>query len=323
MGLVIACGQVHAMGVPQKPAAGPSDAEMKAAKAVEAVPEIAPALVAAADFIKKYPKSELLKPMGTNIASKISKYTVVEQQLTFAESYRTTFKGTSAADIIIPVIVDVDGRTNKFDDAFKEGADYLSRNQTDIATMTRLALLGVDQAKHGNPKFIADSQTYALATIAILEAPQKPDAVDQSVFDEYKTTWLAPLHQASGVCSLVSGKNDEALARFKKAAAVDPKDPTTYLLMGTVANRQYQPMVDKYNKMTPGPDATEALKQAQAQLDVVIDYYAHAVGLSEGNEKLKDMHDQILEDLTGFYTYRHQGKKDGLQELIDKYKPAK
>jgi hypothetical protein len=50
----------------------------------------------------------------------------------------------------------------------------------------------------------------------------------------------------------------------------------------------------------------------------------HFIALSEGNAQLATARQQELEDLENYYKYRHNGKTDGMQELINKYKaPAK
>jgi hypothetical protein len=56
------------------------------------------------------------------------------------------------------------------------------------------------------------------------------------------------------------------------------------------------------------------------KLDEVIELYAHAIGLSEGNAVYQQLHDQLLQDLEAYYKYRHNGSTDGLQQLIGKYK---
>ncbi len=319
--LVLAASPLRAFAQTPTPKP-PSDSELKAAKAVTSLPDVKAALGAAADFMKKYPASTLIKPMANDLAAKISQLNAPAQQLAYCDTFRSTFKSPDVSDVILPLVVDLDANNEKtVDDAFKVGADYLTRNPNDVAVMTRLALVGVDQAKHKNTKHLAESQTYATTTIALLDAPQKPESVDQAVFDEYKTKWLAPLHQASGIASYLSNKPDDAMGHFVKASTIDPKDPTTYLLMGEIANQQYQTLVDQAKALPPA-EATDAVQKAQKKMDEVIDYDAHFVALSEGSEPLKTSHDQVLDELTKYYTYRHKGTT-GLQELINKYKIAK
>ena len=98
------------------------------------------------------------------------------------------------------------------------------------------------------------------------------------------------------------------------------KEPFTYVLLGSLLNDEYQKLAEQHKTMSSGPMKDSVLKQAHAKLDEIVDAYAHAVGLAEGNETYKQLHDQILQDLQSYYKYRHGGSTDGLQQLIDKYK---
>jgi hypothetical protein len=64
----------------------------------------------------------------------------------------------------------------------------------------------------------------------------------------------------------------------------------------------------------------EMVQKANQILDKVIEQYAHAVALSEAKPQFKSLHDQLLEDLTTYYKYRHNNSVDGLQKYIDGYK---
>ena len=72
--------------------------------------------------------------------------------------------------------------------------------------------------------------------------------------------------------------------------------------------------------MLPGKEQDELLKKTLEKLDQIIDHYARAVGLSEGNPPLQKLHDELLTDLKTYYAFRNKNSTDGLQQLIDKYK---
>ena len=55
-------------------------------------------------------------------------------------------------------------------------------------------------------------------------------------------------------------------------------------------------------------------------MDEVIDYLARGVAACEGNAQLKPTQDELMENLKQYYSFRHEGKTDGLQGLIEKYK---
>ena len=101
--------------------------------------------------------------------------------------------------------------------------------------------------------------------------------------------------------------------------AAHPDDENTRLL-AYLANDEYKQVAEQHKAQSPGPLKDELLRQAHAKMDQIIELYARAVGLSEGNALYKQLHDQVLEDLQTYYKYRHAGSTDGLNELISKYK---
>ena len=95
-------------------------------------------------------------------------------------------------------------------------------------------------------------------------------------------------------------------------------------MIGALFNDEYQNEGKQYQSMAAGPARDAQLKKVQALLDNVIDAYAHAVALSEGNVTLQHIRQQYAQDLESYYKYRHNGSTEGMQQLIDKYKtPAK
>ena len=61
-------------------------------------------------------------------------------------------------------------------------------------------------------------------------------------------------------------------------------------------------------------------KEATERMDKAIDLYARALGASAGKPQHKQLEDQILQNVTPYYKFRHNGSTEGLQQLIDKYK---
>jgi hypothetical protein len=140
---------------------------------------------------------------------------------------------------------------------------------------------------------------------------------------EYRAL-LPRLYQSWGILGLVRGDRTATQTRLTKATELDPKDPFNYLLISGSVNDEYQESARKYQAMKDGADKDAALKNVQATLDRVIDAYAHFIALSEGNAQLATIRQQEMQDLENYYKYRHNGKTDGMQELINKYKaPAK
>jgi hypothetical protein len=135
----------------------------------------------------------------------------------------------------------------------------------------------------------------------------------------YKKDWLPQLYLSLGIVSYMTGNKDDAKARFEKTVAIGAMDPMGYIMLGTLANEEYQQMAERYKTLMAGPAKDETLKRANTKLDEIIDLYAHAVGLMTGDARYQTLHDQILQDLTAYYKYR-KNSTDGLQELINKYK---
>jgi hypothetical protein len=74
--------------------------------------------------------------------------------------------------------------------------------------------------------------------------------------------------------------------------------------------------------MPDGADREAQLKKVFALLDRLIDADAHFLALSDGNAQLADVRQQEMQYLETNYKFRHEGKTDGMQQLIDKYKAA-
>jgi hypothetical protein len=110
------------------------------------------------------------------------------------------------------------------------------------------------------------------------------------------------------------------MTRLEKSASLNPKDPFTFVLIGSIYNEEYRQAAEKHRTQGQGPLRDSLLKEAYAKMDQVIEYYARAVALAVGRPDYQKLHDDILQDLKQYYSFRHGGKTDGLQQLIDKYK---
>ena len=300
-----------------------SDAEAAAANAVNAAPDAAAKLAAANEFLKKYPKSPVRLNVAKYVAGQIAGVSDATQKLTLAESFQKTFTVQNEQELIVPILLDAYFAANRTEDAFKLGTSVLSKQPENVSVLTQLAIAGTEEAKKRNPKYMAQSSQYGLKAIELIEANKKPADLDEQTWGQIKTM-LPGLYQSMGVLSMASSNQAEAKPRFEKASTLNPTDPFNYVMLGSITDDEYQKAAEKYKAMPEGKDKAEALKQAQALMDKAIDYYAQAVATSEGRPEYKQLHDQILQDMTPYYKYRHGGSIEGMQQLIDKYKvPAK
>lgn len=311
----------------QQPAAKPPqqapEAETKEAMKVQAAADAAARLQAAGEFVKKYPKSTLRPQVAGLVLEKFNDVKDDAQQITLAENYLTVFNEPTEAEQIQPFAIDAYVRANRHADAFRVAAVYLARNPEAVGILTQLSLHGIDQARRGNAQFVDASRQYGIKAIELIEADKKPASFDDARWAEYKTKWLPQLQQYLAVLAYTSKNTAEALARLEKAAALNPADAFNYLMISDIQNVEYQRLAEEYKAAPAGAGKDELLKKGQAQMDKVIDAYAHALALSEGSEQYKQVREQMMADLTSYYKYRHNNSVEGMQQLIDKYKTPK
>jgi len=297
-----------------------SEAEDKALIKVRDAADPAAKLAAADEFVKNYPKSAKRSEVIVHVIAEIGKVTDPAQQITMLESASTMFNQPEDGEKINPVLIDAYLKANRLDDAFRVAAAIVEKNPNDVAVLTHMSLLGTDQAKARNAKYVQVSQTYGTKAIELIEGGKMPTGMDAATWGEFKTRWLPQLYQSMGILAFVTGNKAEARARLDKAVAVNTTDPVTYMLLGSLSNEEYQQLAQQHKGMANGPMKDQLLKDAHVKLDAVIEMFARAVALSEGKAQYQQLHDQLLQDLTAYYKYRNGGKEDGLRQLIDKYK---
>jgi tetratricopeptide (TPR) repeat protein len=297
-----------------------SEAETKAIAKITAAPDPAAKIQAAGEFVKKYPKSSVRAQVAAQLAREIGQVQDAPKRVSSFESLLTVFKEPSDAEVINPFLIDAYIASDRLDDAFRLGAATIAKNPDDLATLTNLAIIGVDQVKKNNPKYVQQSQTYGGKAIELIEAGKKPDSFDDARWADYKTTMLPQLYQRMGVLAMVSGNKTDARTKLEKAVSLNSADPFNHFLLGAMLNEEYTQKAQEYQKQSPGPLKDVKLKEAEGLMDKVIDVWARVVAMSEGKPQYQQLHDTVLQDLQSYYKYRHGGSVDGLQQMVDKYK---
>jgi tetratricopeptide (TPR) repeat protein len=297
-----------------------SEGEEKALLKIKAAPDVPAKILAAGEFVKKYPKSTVRSNIVTHIAGEIEKLPDETQRISQLENLLTVFKEPADVNVIDPILISWYFFAKRPDDGFRVVSAYLATNPNDVGVLTQGAIEGSEQAKRSNPKFIQQSQQYGNKAIELIEAGTKPESFDDARWTEYRTKWLPILYQSLGMLSLMRGDKADARAKLDKALSLNAADTFTYVLIGSIFNDEYEQLVAQYKSLTAGPLKDSVLKQAYEKMDQVIDMYAHAIALSEGKPEYQLLHDKLREDLERYYTSRHKGTTEGLQQLIDKYK---
>ena len=305
-----------------KPAPKISQDEQKLLQQMTSAPDAAAKLKIAGDLIKKHPKTTIRGQVAEEIANQITDVKDVTQRLALAQQFQTIFNDPADEAHVGPVVIEAYADSNKFDDAFTKGADFLSRHPDSLRVLVTLLSVGSEQAKKQNTKFIDQSIRYGGQAIALVEANKKPANFDDAGWQKFKTSTAPSLYQSLGLLHMLKGANAEAKASYTKASQLAPTDAFNFVMIAALLNDEYQAAAKAYQTMAAGAPKDAQLKKVEALLDTVIDAYAHAIALSEGNAALAQVRQQYLQDLENYYKYRHNRSTAGMQQLIDKYKPA-
>jgi hypothetical protein len=303
----------------EKPPTVP-EPELKAAKAIEAAADVPAMLTAANEFLQKYPKSPLRPQVAPLIADRIGQIQDPAQRIAQSESYLKLFTAPGDVELVNQHLLSAYTASNRLDDAFALAPAAVDKSYDPMAAMINLARAGLTEARNQNLKYVAPSRQLTLKAIALLESNKKPAAVPEAAWNDYKTRWHGQLYQWLAMLSLAEGNKADAKTRLTSAIGLNPRDPVNYMLLSTMANDEYQRLAQAHKAAAAGAEKDALLKQAEAQMDEVIDAYAHAVALTEGDAQYDTMRIGLKADLESYYKYRHGNSTDGLQALIDKYK---
>lgn len=297
-----------------KVSGGERDAEAKVEKAKGAEAK----LQAASEFVKKYPNSALRPKVAKLVADEIAATSEDQLKISLAETYLDYFKQPSEAALVNDALLNAYINAGKTEKAFEMGSTRLAKNPEDVDLLRALAVIASNETIKNNTTYAAQGQQYGAKAIELLEADKRPEGVDDAKWAAYKAESLPTLYRATGIIAYKTNDKATAMARLQKAADMKFSDPGVYLLLSELTYDDYDRLTKEYN-IAPAAQKQAALAKAQGALDRVIETYAQAVGMTEGNPQYQQAHDAIKDDVTKFYKYRH-GSDAGLQALLDKYK---
>jgi hypothetical protein len=306
-------------GKKEKPPTVP-EPELKAAKAIEAAADVPAMLAAANEFLQKFPKSPLRPQVAPLVADRIGQIQDPAQRIAQIEGFLKLFTAPGDAALVNQHLLSAYTEANRLDDAFALAPTTIDKSHDPVAAMINLARAGVSEARNQNLKYVAPSRQLALKAIALIGSNKKPDTVTDAMWNDYKTRWHGQLYQWLAMLALAEGDKTDARAKVTTALGLNPRDPVNYVLLSNMENDEYQRLAQAHRAAAAGAEKDALLKQAEAQMDRVIDAYAHAVALTEGNAQYEAMRAGLKADLESYYKYRHGNSTDGLQALIDKYK---
>jgi hypothetical protein len=297
-----------------------SEAEAKAINAFNAAADPGAKLTSAEEFVKKFPKSSLVPQVTRKVAVEIAKVSDPNQKLALADRFEKAFPADPSLVIVQSAKLDSLIALKRIDETFSLAGTLVAKNPEDLHTLMVTSFAGTDEAKRGNGKYLDVSQQYGLKAIEIIEAGKIPAGMDEATWTNHKAA-LAQLYQQTGILAMVNKKPDDAKARIAKAIALKPDEPSSHAILAYFINSEYVQLATDYKSMPEGKAKEEQLTKLQGMIDSIIDSYAHAVALATGKPEHQGLLQQVMPDLTSYYKYRHNGSTEGMQQLIDKYKP--
>lgn len=319
--LAFSCAAASAQDNKAKPAADAnvSSGERDAAQKIEKAQGAEAKLQAAAAFIKKYPTSTLRPKVAQYVAGEIANTQDTQTKISLAQAYLDIFNQPDEASLVNDALLNAYINAGKADEAFKMGAARLAKNPEDLDLLRALAIVASNETIKGNNAYAAQGMQYGAKAIELIEADKRPASVAEAKWAAYKADALPNLYRATGIIAFKTNDPKTAMARLEKAVALNLKDPGVYLVLSELSYNDYDRLTKEYN-VAAAADKPAALARAQAGLDKVIETYAAAVAMTEGNAQYQQAHDALKADLTKYYMFRHNNSDAGLQQLIDKYK---
>jgi tetratricopeptide (TPR) repeat protein len=296
-----------------------SGGERDAAQKVEKAKGTEARLQAAAAFVKKYPQSSLRKAMAEALAGEVSGTADPQQSLALAQVYVDIFDLPEEKQRVTATLLNAYINTGQVEDAMKLGSGWLAQHPDDIPTMQNLTILASSQAIKGNTAYMAQGRQYGAKAIEMLEADKMPEGFDAAKWPDFKKSALVSLYRETGVLAYKAGEKSSSLALLEKAAALNSTDPGVYFLVSELNNDEYELRAKEY-QVASAAERPAALQRVETQLDKVIDSYARAIAVTEGNAQYQQANAAFKQDLERYYKFRHKNSTDGMQQLIDKYK---
>jgi hypothetical protein len=297
-----------------KVSGGERDAAQKIAKVVGTEAK----LQAAAAFVKKYPQSTLRPQLAQDLAKQIADTQDAQAKASLAQAFLDIFNRPEEAQLVNATLLNSYINSGKTEEALRMGTAWLQQHPDDIQTMQNLTILASAAAINGNNVFVPQGRQYGAKAIEMLEADKMPAGMDAANWPQFKNAALVSLYRETGVLALKANDNAAAMTLLLKAAALKSPDPGVYLLLSDMTNDQYQQLAKEY-QAAPAAEKADRFKKVQTSLDQVIETYAQAIAITEGNTRYQPVNASLKEALEQYYKYRHNSTQ-GMQQLIDKYK---
>ena len=271
-------------------------------------------LKASGEFVKKYAKSPMRPQVASYLAGEIGAVKDDAQKISLAQNFISTFNQPEEADLVRSYMVEAYLNSGKLDDAI----NVSSKSPDDITVLVALGWGGANlaQKQAASPKLLQAALPAAAKAVELMETDKKPAAMTAENWASYRNSWLPRLYQAQGVMMFFGNDKPGAKEKLEKAVGFDPYNASTLMVLVTLSDDEYQDLAKRYQ----AEKKQALLDQALAKLDEVIDWLARAVAVTEGEQQYQAAHQQLADSLKQYYAFRHEGKTDGMTDLVKKYK---
>lgn len=296
-----------------------SDGEQKALNKVQAAADLPAKLKAAEEYLKKYGKSTMRPKVAAHLAQSIEGINDQAQRVTLSKQYVSTFDRPEEAWNVAAMMVEAMINQKKVAEAFQDGGKYLTKQPDDLRVLTLLAIAGIIEVQQQNMQFAQQTRDYSAKAVELIEGDRKPALMEQSAWEQYRGYSLPRMYQVQGLLAFYSGDKATAKTRLENATGIDQSDPVSFAVLGQLYDEEYQVAAKEYQSAPPKL-REDALKKATEKMDHVIENFARAVAAAEGKAQYQPLQSQLLPVLEAYYEFRHDGKKDGLKEYIEKFK---
>ncbi len=224
-----------------------------------------------------------------------------------------------------------------FQQAFTLGREILTAEPDNLGVMVDLANAGYFDAQQTTPNKALTPETLGMLRRVIQaiesgKAPQRLSADGKTMAESWapfksRDEALGQFYYAQGFMLRESSPDEAAksLIRAAQSNSIFKSEPRTFaLLANAYLDGEYKRLINEYKTTYENKEITEEMKPKYEELlartnqvtDRIIDAWARAIALSANKPELKTFRDSLLKQLTDVYKQRHDGKEDGLQQLI-------
>lgn len=293
--------------------------ELKAYEPVRTAATVDEVIAAARAFAAKYPQSAALRQVEIDVYNKIIAMPRDASRLPHMAAFKELFPASERTLELEYALTPLYLEKGDYKEIYRIGEAFLARHPNDVETHYLLLRVAVDALKKGDTTYVATGKTHGARAIELFAGSERPARFrDDAEWQAYKTENYPLAHQSLGLIGLASGDLELGRDQLTKAIAVNPNDPLNYFFLASVHNDEYTRIAQTFNKMADksSPEAKKTLEEANAKMDEVIAMLAKAVAYAQGTPQEAAIVQQARPMLEESYKHRHDGKLDGLDEMI-------